>query len=211
MAWCTDVWRCRVLAWERLVSSGVCEFQREFQALWGLQLLCQKFKNHSLIAALFSSMVFQVLMSMCCLVWFLMYYMGVYIGCIIGHLKPLQCSNIIYDIFATYHIQILKDSECNQQNLLVPVRFIWHWILTICGGQCYALIFAKQEEIFSPGRQGRCTRVVECGPSVILHHILASRERHIYYGAAAQDSAGIIRAALSISELVKRFNMFLMF
>lgn len=73
-------------------------------------------------------------------------------------------------------------------------------------------MFGKQEEIFSPERRGRCMREVECGPSVILHHILASRERHIYYGAAAQGSPGIIRAALFISEmnLVKQFHMFLM-
>lgn len=69
------------------------------------------------------------------------------------------------------------------------------------GKKCYALMFGKQKEIFSPGWQDRCTRVVKCGPSVLLHHILASCERHIYYGAAAQRSPGIIRAALSIGEI----------
>lgn len=78
------------------------------------------------------------------------------------------------------------------------------------GKKCYALMFGKQKEIFSPGWQGRCTRVVECGPSVLPHHTLASRERHIYYGAAAQRSPGIIRVALSIGEikLVIHFNVY---
>lgn len=77
--------------------------------------------------------------------------------------------------------------------------------------KCSALMFGKQKEIFSPGWQGRCTRVGECGLSGLLHHILASRERHICYGAAAQRSPGIIRAALSIGEiqLVMTFNMFI--
>lgn len=79
------------------------------------------------------------------------------------------------------------------------------------GKKCYAFMFGRLKEIFSPRWQGRCTRVEECGPSVFLHHILASRERHIYYGAAAQRSPGIIRAALSIGEvkLVIQFNMFI--
>lgn len=155
---------------------------------------------------------------MCFLIWFY------YLDCILKYDK----------LHIWYRYQpTLKDSEYNLQVYwLQSTKKLWRPIKTITvnsdslktkfyesfntdtqpsvGKKCYAFMFGKQKEIFSPGWQGRCMRVVECGPSGLLHHILASRERHIYYGAAAQRSPGIIRAILSTGEIrfVIQFNVY---
>lgn len=146
---------------------------------------------------------------------------------VLPHMVLLMChilkhnpNNLTYLVYQP----TLKDSECNLQTYwLQSTKELWSQMKTTTvssdalktkfyesfntetqpsvGEKCNALRFGKQKEIFSPGWQGRCTRVVECGPSVLLHHILASRERHIYYGATGQKSPGIIRAALSIGEI----------